>query len=46
MKRPHILWIMTDQHRFDALSCTGGLPGMTPNLDRLAQDEMCIRDSF
>lgn len=46
MKRPHILWIMTDQHRFDALSCTGGLPGMTPNLDRLAQDGVLFRTCY
>ena len=37
---------MTDQHRFDALSCTGGLPGMTPNLDRLAQDGVLFRTCY
>lgn len=33
--KPNILFIMTDQQRFDALSCHGGL-ARTPNLDRLA----------
>jgi arylsulfatase len=33
--RPNILFIMTDQQRFDSLGCTGGIAA-TPNLDRLA----------
>lgn len=32
----NVLFIMTDQHRFDALSCAGNRIVGTPNLDRLA----------
>ena len=46
MKRSNILWIMTDQHRFDALSCMGGLPGMTPNLDALAKEGVVFENCY
>lgn len=36
MERPNILFIMTDQQRYDGLSCRGDTPARTPNLDRLA----------
>ncbi len=36
MKRPNILWICTDQQRFDTLGCYGNSWVKTPNLDRLA----------
>ncbi|HAA74289.1 TPA: hypothetical protein DCE37_04115 [Candidatus Latescibacteria bacterium] len=36
MNRPNILVLMTDQQRFDALSCTGSPEIRTPNLDALA----------
>ncbi|MGI6544131.1 MAG: sulfatase [Limnochordia bacterium] len=35
-KRPNILFIMDDQHRFDYLGCSGAEFVRTPNLDRLA----------
>ena len=35
MAKPNILFIMADQHRWDALGCTGGWV-RTPNLDRIA----------
>jgi arylsulfatase A-like enzyme len=35
--RPNILILMTDQQRFDALSCYGCRAVATPNLDRLAR---------
>jgi arylsulfatase len=34
--KPNILLITTDTHRWDALECMGGVPGCSPNLDRLA----------
>ncbi len=38
VSRPNILFIMSDQHRFDWLSCRG-LEGLqTPHLDRLAEE--------
>ncbi len=36
-ERPNILFIMSDQHRFDSLGCNGHPLVKTPNLDRLAQ---------
>ena len=34
----NILWICTDQQRFDTLGCTGNEWVHTPNLDRLASE--------
>ncbi len=36
-KKPHIILLMTDQHRFDAIGCVNDVV-ITPNIDRLAQD--------
>ncbi|MDQ3929051.1 MAG: sulfatase-like hydrolase/transferase [Chloroflexota bacterium] len=36
-KRPNILWICTDQQRFDTLGCYGNPFVRTPNIDRLAE---------
>ncbi len=33
---PNVLFILTDQQRYDGLSCRGHTPARTPNLDRLA----------
>ena len=33
--KPNILWICTDQQRFDTLGCYGNPYVHTPNLDRL-----------
>ena len=35
-KRPNVLWICTDQQRFDTLGCYGSPFVNTPNIDRLA----------
>lgn len=35
--RPNILWICTDQQRFDTLGCYGNEFVETPNVDRLAE---------
>lgn len=35
--RPHLVWIMCDQLRWDALGFTGNSVVSTPNLDRLAE---------
>ena len=37
-KRPNILWICTDQQRFDTLGCYGNEYVKTPNLDKLAKN--------
>ncbi len=36
-KGPNILWICTDQQRFDTLGCYGNTYVQTPNIDRLAE---------
>jgi arylsulfatase A-like enzyme len=37
-KRPNLLFVMTDQMRFDAMSCAGNTVLPTPHLDRLASE--------
>ena len=36
MSRPNVLVLMTDQQRFDAMSCAGNHEIRTPHLDALA----------
>ncbi len=38
MKKPNILFIMTDQQRYDSLGCYGCNIAPTPNLDRLGAE--------
>ena len=44
-KRPNVLFIMTDQQRWDALGCHSGKV-FTPNLDRLAAEAADFRQFF
>jgi hypothetical protein len=37
LSRPNIVYIMTDQQRYDTLSSVGRTSCRTPNLDRLAE---------
>lgn len=37
MKRPNVLWICTDQQRWDTLSCLGYPGACTPNIDTIAE---------
>ena len=37
MNNPNILWICSDQQRWDTLGCYGNHLVETPNLDRLAE---------
>src|SRR5579862_7863558 len=34
--RPNIIFIMADEHRYDAMGCAGNTVVRTPNMDRLA----------
>jgi len=36
--RPNVLFIMTDQQRWDAMQCAGNLEIKTPNMDRIARE--------
>ena len=44
---PHnVLFLMTDQHRVDAIGCYGNANARTPNLDRLAASGTLFRNAF
>lgn len=45
-KKLNVLFIMTDQHRADHLSCAGNKTIKTPNLDRLANDGVHFTNTF
>jgi len=45
-KKPNLLFIMTDQQRFDALSLAGNKILNTPNLDRLAKQGAWFRNAY
>ncbi len=44
--RPNIVYIMTDDHTAQMMSCYGNSPVQTPNLDRIAQEGVLFRNSF
>lgn len=45
-KKPNILWICTDQQRFDSLGCYGNPYVRTANLDRLAAEGVLFENAF
>ena len=45
-KRPNILFILTDDHRYDAFSCKGHPVVKTPNLDRIANEGADFTNTF
>ena len=45
-KRPNILYLMTDQHRYDFLGCTGGSFIKTPNFDKIAGDGVKFTNAY
>jgi len=46
MNRPNILWICTDQQRFDTLGCYGNPFVATPNIDRLARNGVLFEQAY
>ena len=46
MKKPNLLFIMTDQQRYDALSIAGNTILETPNLDKLANQGVWFRNAY
>ncbi len=46
MPRPNILWICTDQQRWDTLGCYGNAFVRTPNLDRLAAEGVLFDHAY
>lgn len=45
-RRPNILWLCTDQQRYDTLGCTGNRFVRTPHLDHLARDGVLCTAAF
>ena len=45
-RRPNILWICTDQQRFDTIAGLGNPHIRTPNLDRLASEGVAFTHAF
>ena len=45
-EKGNLLFILVDQLRFDALSCTGNKVIKTPNLDRLANEGVLFRTAY
>ncbi|MCF8374178.1 MAG: sulfatase-like hydrolase/transferase [Bacteroidales bacterium] len=45
-KKPNILFIMADDHAYQAISSYDGSLNQTPNIDRLAKDGMRFTNSF
>ena len=46
MSKPNILFIMTDQQRFDTIRALGNEHIYTPNLDRLAQRGLAFTNAY
>jgi len=46
MPRPNILWICTDQQRYDTIHALGNEHIRTPNLDRLAAEGVAFTHAF
>jgi arylsulfatase len=46
MPYPNILWICSDQQRFDTLGCYGNAFVRSPNLDRLAEGGVLFENCF
>ncbi len=45
-KQPNILWICTDQQRWNTLGCYGNENAKTPNLDKLAENGTIFDTAF
>jgi hypothetical protein len=45
-KRPNIIFIMSDDHDAQAISCYGSKVNQTPNIDRIAKDGMRFEHCF
>ena len=45
-QHPHIILIMTDQHRADALGCTGNETVISPYIDQLAADGYVFSNAY
>ncbi len=46
MKRPNILFVQSDQHRFDFVGCRGLVPVRTPNIDALCTQGVYFTQAY
>jgi arylsulfatase A-like enzyme len=46
LKRPNVLWLMTDEQRPDSFGCYKSPWANTPNLDRLARDGVLFESAY
>lgn len=42
----NIMVIMTDQHKYDAISLFGNIPNLTPNIDSIAADGIAFTNAY
>ncbi|MGG4035089.1 sulfatase-like hydrolase/transferase [Paenibacillus cisolokensis] len=45
-RRPNVLVIMSDQHRYDCTGASGRYPVRTPNIDRLAEEGVWFANAY
>lgn len=45
-QRPNILWICTDQQRYDSIGALGNVAVSTPNLDRLVRNGLAFERAY
>ena len=45
-RRPNILFLLTDDQRWDTMGCAGNPIIQTPNMDKLAQQGVLFRRNF
>ncbi|NIJ44904.1 arylsulfatase A-like enzyme [Wenyingzhuangia heitensis] len=45
-KKPNVLVIYTDDHRYSGVHALGGMPVKTPNLDKLAENGMAFTKTY
>ena len=45
-RRPNILFLLTDDQRWDTMGCAGNQIIQTPNMDKLAQQGVLFRRNF
>jgi len=45
-RQPNIVFVFSDQQRWDTVGCYGGPLGVTPNLDRMAAEGVMFRNAF
>ena len=46
MDKPNIIFIFTDQQRFDTCGCYGQKLDITPNLDKMAKEGVLFQHAF